>query len=186
MEGDTAGGWTADFDVTASDVEDEPDPTPVCTVAQGDVLPLGQTTVSCSVTDSGGLGDTDSFVATVLDTTAPMLAGVPGDRTVTTSGDGAVATWASPTATDIVDGSPTVGCSPVSGSTFAVGTTTVTCTATDDSDNSATATFTVTVVRADAVFDEPVGDGGTFTIQRSRTIPIKVLLFHDGTELTSG
>jgi hypothetical protein len=49
-------------------------------------------------------------------------------------------------AKDLVDPNPTVTASPDSGSTFALGKTTVTVTATDASGNSTTATFTVTVV----------------------------------------
>ena len=50
-------------------------------------------------------------------------------------------------ATDLVDGSVPVGCSPRSGSVFPAGTTTVTCTATDAHGNSTTGSFTVTVQR---------------------------------------
>ena len=51
------------------------------------------------------------------------------------------------TATDLVDAAPVVACIPASGSTFAVGTTTVRCVATDASQNaSAAKTFTVTVM----------------------------------------
>ena len=49
------------------------------------------------------------------------------------------------TATDAIDPSPAVQCAPVSGTVFAVGTTTVTCTATDAAGNAATATFSVHV-----------------------------------------
>ncbi len=56
VEGDTTGGWTAAFSATASDAEDDPDPTPVCDPAAGAVLPLGTTTIGCSVVDAGGLG----------------------------------------------------------------------------------------------------------------------------------
>jgi hypothetical protein len=58
-------GWTANYVVSATDVEDDPDPTPTCAPAVGAVLPLGQTTVECSVTDAGGLTATGSFVVTV-------------------------------------------------------------------------------------------------------------------------
>ncbi len=58
-------GWTASYVVTATDAEDEPDPTPTCAPAVGDVLPLGTTTVSCSVTDAGGVTTSGSFAVTV-------------------------------------------------------------------------------------------------------------------------
>ena len=47
-----------------------------------------------------------------------------------TSPAGAVVTY-SVSATDVVDPAPTVACTPPSGTTFAIGNTTVTCTATD-------------------------------------------------------
>jgi len=49
------------------------------------------------------------------------------------------------TATDLVDGSVAVTCSPASGSTFPLGTTTVQCTATDAHNNTAHGSFTVKV-----------------------------------------
>lgn len=58
-------GWLASYVVTATDADDEPDPTPTCVPPVGDVLPLGTTTVSCSVTDTGGLKATGSFDVTV-------------------------------------------------------------------------------------------------------------------------
>ncbi|MEE8062232.1 MAG: HYR domain-containing protein, partial [Gemmatimonadales bacterium] len=79
------------------------------------------------------------------DTTPPTLT-LPGDITVeATAASGAVVSF-SATATDDVDPSPTISCSPPSGSTFALVPTTVTCTATDTSGNTASASFTVTVV----------------------------------------
>jgi hypothetical protein len=57
---------------------------------------------------------------------------------------GATATF-SATATDGVDGTRPVTCLPASGTTFALGVTTVTCTATDAHGNAASGTFTVTV-----------------------------------------
>ena len=51
-----------------------------------------------------------------------------------------------------------VDCSPASGSTFPIGTTTVTCTATDGSANTNTCSFTIEVIRSDSdgdgVFDD--------------------------------
>jgi hypothetical protein len=192
VEGDTTGGWTAAFDVSATDADDDPDPDPSCTPAVGDVLGLGTTTVSCTVVDGGKLSVTDTFDVTVVDSTAPALT-VPGDQSVTTSDpNGAAVEYGSVSATDIVDSTPTVGCSKASGSVFPVGTTTVTCTATDDSQNTATGTFHVTVDvvpahSATAAWGEPVaGSGLTFSANRGRTIPVKVTLAVDGVARTSG
>src|SRR5262249_11662031 len=50
------------------------------------------------------------------------------------------------TAVDAVDGPVTPICTPASGSTFHLGTTTVSCTARDSANNTVTRTFKVTVV----------------------------------------
>lgn len=192
-EGNTTGGWTADWSgVSATDPEDDPDPTPTCLPAPGTVLPLGPPThVVCTVTDAGGATTTGGFDITVVDTTAPSL-DVPSDRTVTTSDlGGAAVTYASPTASDIVDPGPTVGCAPVSGSTFAVGTTTVTCTAIDASGNDSSGSFSVTVEfaasqGASSIWLEPVAGDNVYEANHGRTIPVKVRLFVDGDERSSG
>ena len=63
-----------------------------------------------------------------------------------TSPEGAVVNYALPIATDDRDESITVTCTPVSGSTFMIGDTTVSCSATDASGNhAAPTTFKVTV-----------------------------------------
>jgi hypothetical protein len=66
------------------------------------------------------------------------------------------------TAEDAVDGSVEVTCTPPSGSTFPIGTTTVTCTAKDDSGNSSQADFSVTVedTTAPKVTSTSPRDGG--------------------------
>lgn len=80
----------------------------------------------------------------VLDTTAPAMT-LPSDMTTpATAPNGAVATW-SATATDDVDGTVPVECTPAAGSRFAVGLTTVGCTAADTAGNTSTGSFTVTV-----------------------------------------
>jgi hypothetical protein len=87
----------------------------------------------------------------VCDDTAPTLIGVPAniDCVEATSAAGAVVTFVAPTATDSVDGAAVVPvCTPASGSTFALGLTTVTCTATDVHGNVASASFTVKVSTA--------------------------------------
>jgi hypothetical protein len=81
-----------------------------------------------------------------IDTTPPLLSGVPGALTAyATSAAGAKVTYGPPTAIDAVDGAVPVTCSRASGATFAPGKTTVTCAATDRSGNTATASFTVWV-----------------------------------------
>jgi hypothetical protein len=193
VEGDTTGGWTAAYPgVSATDAEDAPDPTPTCSPAAGEVLPLGTTTVACSVTDGGGRTDSASFDVTVVDTTAPSLT-TDADHGVTTADpSGATLAYDPASATDIVDPAPTVGCLPAAGTAIPVGTTTVTCTATDASGNSSTGTFAVTVEyvpsnTAAATWLEPVGSGSdTFDANRGRTVPVKVILTVDGMVRTTG
>jgi hypothetical protein len=57
---------------------------------------------------------------------------------------GAVATFTA-TATDVVDGSRAVGCTPPSGATFGLGTTTVNCSSSDTHGNTANGSFNVVV-----------------------------------------
>lgn len=73
---------------------------------------------------------------------------VPANTVVEATGPtGAVVTFVpTPSALDGVDGPLSATCSPASGSTFPIGSTTVTCTATDLAGNTGSATFTVTVV----------------------------------------
>ena len=194
VEGNTRNGWTADWSgVIATDPEDAPDPVPTCTPASGNTLPLGTNHVSCSVTDRGGLTTTSGFDVTVVDTTDPVLAGVPADSEVITSDPtGTTLAYVAPTATDVVDPSPDVTCTPATGDHVGTGTTTVTCTATDASGNSASDTFDVTVTfraphTAGATWQDPIDvSGNTFSTNHGRTLPVKVRLFVDGSELKGG
>ena len=193
VEGDSLGGWTSNWTVSATDAEDEPDPIPSCSPAAGTVLPVGVTTVNCSVTDSGGKTTADHFDVTVTDVKAPTLSGVPSDITVSTSDPGGTTvTFESPTANDIVDGPRSVTCSPQSGDVFTVGTTEVICTAKDKTGNPASDTFNVTVRyvaprTASAVWLEPVaGASSTFVANRGRVVPIKVLLYVNRAAVSTG
>jgi hypothetical protein len=144
VEATGASGATVSYAVSATDAEDDPDPTPTCSPASGATFQLGTTNVSCSVTDSGGLAALGAFPVTVRDTTGPRLT-VPGAMTVeATETAGAVVTF-SASAIDAVDPAPIVDCTPPSGQTFALGTTTVDCTATDASGNQSSGSFAVTV-----------------------------------------
>ncbi len=143
-EATSASGAAVSFIVTASDAVD-PSPTVSCSPASGATFGLGTTTVSCTATDASLNSSGGTFTVTVVDTTAPVLT-LPANITAeATSASGAAVSFIV-TASDAVDPSPTVSCSPASGATFGLGTTTVTCTATDDSLNRSTGTFTVTVV----------------------------------------
>ncbi|HKQ07966.1 MAG TPA: HYR domain-containing protein [Blastocatellia bacterium] len=117
--------------------------TVTCSPASGSFFPKGTTTVTCTTA-----GPSCSFTITVNDTQPPTIT-CPANQTAVTAQtcpftNAATVTFPSPTASDNCP-SVTVACTPPSGSTFALGTTTVTCTATDTSGNTATCSFTVTV-----------------------------------------
>ena len=143
VEATSASGATVNFSASATDAVDA-DPTVECDAVSADTFSLGATLVSCTATDDAGNENNGSFTITVQDTTAPAIT-VPADMTVeATSGSGATVTY-SASASDLVDGSITPTCTPASGGTFALGTTTVTCEATDDAGNTGSKTFTITV-----------------------------------------
>ena len=181
--------WSA----TATDHEDATPPTPTCAPASGSTFALGLTTVKCSVSDGGGLKDAGSFQVSVGDTTPPKLFGMPADQDLTTgNSNGVTLSYDAPTARDLADPSPSVGCTPASGSHIDVGTTTVTCTALDATGNHVSASFTVKVtyvapVAWTAVWGEPVAAGGsTFVANPGRAVPVKVEMFANGVEQTHG
>jgi len=107
--------------------------------------PLGTTTDSFQVTDASGRTSTCSFDVVVSDNQAPQLT-CPGPVTQGTALGACSASvsfgFANTVENCAVSSSTS---SPASGSTFAVGTTTVTQTAVDTSSNSGSCTFSVTV-----------------------------------------
>ena len=140
------GGTTVTYPAaTAHDVVDG-DLTPTCSPASGSNFPVGTTTVTCSATDAHGNTGSGSFSVTVsiVDTTPPVLT-LPGDITTTSDSAGGKVVTYSASANDNVDGPISPGCSPPSGSTFPIGTTTVSCTATDSHGNSSSGSFDVEV-----------------------------------------
>ncbi|MHB8651344.1 MAG: HYR domain-containing protein, partial [Gaiellaceae bacterium] len=136
-------GAVVSYSASASDLVDGP-VTPVCSPASGSTFPLGTTTVTCTATDAAGNHSSGTFSVTVQDTTPPALS-LPSAITAEATGpSGAVVSY-SASASDLVDGPVTPVCSPASGSTFPLGTTTVTCTATDAAGNHSSGTFSVLV-----------------------------------------
>jgi hypothetical protein len=116
-----------------------------CTPPSGSTFPRGVTMVTCTST----AGSSCSFTVTVNDTQPPSIR-CPGDvTTVVEPGvTSAAVSYASPVTTDNCGGA-TVVCTPPSGSTFALGSSTVTCQATDSSGNTASCSFRVTVADFD-------------------------------------
>ena len=140
------GGGSATFAVTATDIVDG-SIAPSCSPASGATFPVGETNVACRAADAHGNVSTGSFTVsvTLVDTTPPVVS-VPGALKVEAqSSSGATATF-SVSATDALDGPVAPTCSRTSGSTFAVGTTTVVCSATDKHNNTGSGSFTITVV----------------------------------------
>ncbi|HET9909844.1 MAG TPA: HYR domain-containing protein, partial [Anaerolineales bacterium] len=134
--------------------------TSFCSPSSGETFSLGNTTVTCTAADShGNVSTPATFVVHVVDTTAPLIASHADVTVEATSSAGAAVTYASPTTSDIVDGAGTATCSPASGTTFAIGNTTVTCNATDSNGNAAVATtFVVHVVDTTAPVINPHAD----------------------------
>ena len=126
---------------------------------------LGSQTATCSYTDAGGATRTATATYVVQDTIAPAVT-VPTDQTVeATSPSGATAEFAA-SAADGVDGVTDTTCDPSSGSTFALGATTVTCTSTDTAGNLGSGSFVVSVVDTTApslTLPQPISATATST-----------------------
>ena len=104
---------------------------------------------------SGPMGlDYRAGVSYSLPVNAPPVLALPADITVDATGPDGTSVSYSATATDDIDPSPVVTCTPPSGSTFAIGTTTVTCTVTDSGGLSASGSFAVTVRGAGPQLDD--------------------------------
>jgi large repetitive protein len=143
VEATSPSGAVVMFTAAANDNADGP-LTPVCSPASGSTFGLGTTTVTCTATDSRGNSSTATFHVTVRDTTPPTLH-LPSPITVSADAACVAVVTYTATATDLVDVTDPVVCSPASGSTFNLGTTTVNCSSTDAHGNTATGSFTVTV-----------------------------------------
>jgi hypothetical protein len=140
------GGAVVTYTASATDAVDS-SPTISCSKASGATFPLGPTLVSCTAKDSANnISGAKTFTVTVADQTPPSVNPHAQITLEATSGSGAAASFVV-TASDAIDPSPTVTCTPASGSTFPIGTTHVSCTAKDAANNtSAAVTFDVNVI----------------------------------------
>ncbi|MBI1825571.1 MAG: HYR domain-containing protein [Planctomycetes bacterium] len=123
-------------------------------VAGGSCAQSSVITRTWKAADACGNFSTCDQVITVVDTTAPVLSACPANITVPADAGGctAIVSFPPPTAVDPCDPSPSVVCSPPSGSTFAPGTTLVTCTAHDGCLNSSPiCSFSITVTAVNIV-----------------------------------
>jgi Ca2+-binding RTX toxin-like protein len=136
---------TVTFSATATDLVSGPIANVPCTPASGSAFPVGTTTVTCTAQDPANNTATRTFAVTVMQNTPPVIT-VPAAMTVeATSGGGAVVTFTA-TATDAQDGPlGAANCTPASGSTFTLGTTTVSCKATDSQNATGMASFAIKV-----------------------------------------
>jgi CSLREA domain-containing protein len=132
-----------------------------CTATSGSIFSLGSTTVQCSAVDASDNTANGSFKITVRDH-APVFNDFPREMSVeAASAAGAVVTWTTPTALDVVDGPVAVDCSAVvyttfpaqadlfvvlrSGGTFPIGTSIVFCSAQDSRGSETGRGFLITV-----------------------------------------
>ena len=144
-----AGGVQVSFTATAVDNVDGP-LSATCEPASGTTFAIGTTNVTCTATDKAGLTGSAPFTVTVRDKVKPVLS-LPESLSTEAQGPNGVSLGFSATATDNLDGSLPVTCSPASPAQFAIDpttphTTTVACSATDGAGNTASGSFTVTVV----------------------------------------
>jgi hypothetical protein len=120
-----------------------------CAPASGSNFAVGTTQVDCSADD--GRGNTGhvffSVTVTIIDNDPPTFTPpLPSSTTREATGAGGAVVFWTIAATDNIDPNPTISCNPASGSTFAIGTTTVHCRATDAAGNfTDAAPFDVTV-----------------------------------------
>ena len=142
-------GAVVDYDTPLTHDLVDGDGVASCLPASGATFPLGTTQVLCDASDkAGNPSPQTSFTVQVVDTTAPVIA-THGDvdPIEATSAAGAIATYVVPTWTDAVDVSGNASCSPLSGTQFKLGQTTVACAAVDHAGNAATVTYFKVTVR---------------------------------------
>lgn len=138
-------GAAVTYNVTATDLVDG-NVTPVtCTPLSGSTFPLDtDSPVQCTATDAHGNVGFVNFTVRVVDTTPPTLH-LPVNFTVSADANCMAVVNYTATATDLVDITDPVTCSPASGFTSGLGTTLINCSSTDAHGNTATGSFTATV-----------------------------------------
>jgi hypothetical protein len=129
----------------------------------------GLSQVTVQVDDDRGARSSIAVVAVSVINNAPTFTAPANITAEATGAAGAVVTYTAMGA-DVEDGPIAAVCSVVSGSTFALGATTVECTVTDTAGASASGAFTVTVV--DTTVPTIVYSGNAGTYQVSDTINI--------------
>lgn len=165
-------GFTAVGDMQNTDpmlaagLADNGGPTPTIALLAGspaiDRIPAANPAANCPATDQRGVARMDNGEAYcdigAYEYQDPIdkdlaLTNVPSNMTVdATSPAGATVSYTPPTVVDEDSPLPAVSCTPASGSTFAIGSTTVNCSVSDSDDTNSpvSASFTVTVEGASA------------------------------------
>ena len=142
---------------------------PTCTPASGTLFSVGTTTVTCTASDGAGNTATASFTVTIInteatgDTLAPQLTAVSNITKETNLSNGATVFYNLPTATDNVGVTYGPICTPLPGSLFSIGSTTVTCIAKDAAGNQGSTSFHVLVI------PPVVTDVSTVTLQLDKS-----------------
>src|SRR5579859_6891458 len=147
-EATSSSGAIVSYSAPSTSDNVDPNGTAICTPAPGSTFALGTTTVTCNATDAAGnVATPTTFKVVVKDTTPPVITPHSDVTAEATGPNGARVTYSAPATTDAVDGNGTAVCAPASGSTFALGATTVTCNASDAAGNAAVPTMFSVVVR---------------------------------------
>ncbi|MDT0165756.1 PxKF domain-containing protein [Actinotalea sp. AC32] len=157
---------------------DEASGTFALTVGVFDITNTNATGAKLGAGTAGTMQVTVNEVVVVpVDTTPPTWDSPLVDLTATATANSAATVTYAPTATDDVDGAVPVTCTPASGSTFAVGATTVTCSASDAAGNVLTGSFTVTVSYAWNGFLRPIDDEPVRNVVKAgSSVPVKFSL----------
>jgi hypothetical protein len=117
----------------------------VCSPPSGSVFEKGSTTVTCTATHSNGQTAQCTFKVIVSDCQSPTIHCPDNKEVCNDSGKCSAVVNFTATASDNCDGTLTPTCTPASGSTFDIGTTTVNCSVSDAAGNPASCSFTVKV-----------------------------------------
>lgn len=121
----------------------------IATMAPGSTFPLDTTIVTYTAIDERGNETTESFNIVVVDDSAPVFTSFPSDISISAgSSCGAEASWSTPQAVDNCRGSVTPILqegTPISGSVFPIGTTTINYSAADERGNEIMQSFEITV-----------------------------------------
>jgi hypothetical protein len=123
--------------------------------------------------------------AHLADTTPPTISCPDNIVTDATSPAGAVVSFPAPAASDNCSVA-SVSCSPASGSTFAIGTTTVTCRAIDSSANTNTCTFTINVEGAAEQINDLITSVQNFGLKSATANSLLAKLQAAGKDLSRG